>query len=69
MMRIAATLADFLSRFTGKEPPITPEIAKGFSRRITVSSEKAQRELGFRVVPLSTMVRDCYDWLVAEGRI
>jgi len=28
-----------------------------------------QRELGYRVVPLKDMVKDCYDWMVAEGRI
>jgi dihydroflavonol-4-reductase len=38
-------------------------------RRVTVHSLKAQRELGYRVVPLKDMVKDCYDWMLAEGRI
>jgi hypothetical protein len=25
--------------------------------------------LGYRIVPLKDMVKDCYDWMVAEGRI
>jgi nucleoside-diphosphate-sugar epimerase len=35
----------------------------------TINPAKAQRDLGFKVVPLEVMVRDCYDWMVAEGRI
>jgi dihydroflavonol-4-reductase len=69
LLRMVAKLGEFLSNFTGKPPPITPEIAAAFGRRISISSAKAQRELGYRVIPLNVMVKDCYDWLVAEGRI
>jgi dihydroflavonol-4-reductase len=69
LLRVVAALGDLASRFTGKEPPITPEMAGLMSRRVSTSSAKAQRELGFRVVPLKEMVKDCYDWMVAEGRI
>src|SRR5580704_7851290 len=68
-LRLAAALGDFASRFTGKQPPITPEMASLMSRKVSTSSEKAHRELGYRVVPLKDMVKDCYDWMVAEGRI
>jgi hypothetical protein len=34
---------------------------------VTCPSRKAQQELGFRLVPLHTMLQDCYDWLIAEG--
>jgi dihydroflavonol-4-reductase len=69
LLRIVAVLGDVASRFTGKEPPITPEMASLMSRKVSTSSAKAQRELGYRVVPLREMVKDCYDWMVAEGRI
>ena len=69
LLRVAAKFGDFLSNFTGKPPPITPEMAEAFGRRITTSSAKAQRELGYRIVALNVMVRDCCDWLRAEGRI
>jgi nucleoside-diphosphate-sugar epimerase len=69
LLRMVAKFGDLISHFTGKPPPITPEMATAFGRRITTSSAKAQRELGYRVVALNIMVRDCYDWLVAEGRI
>jgi nucleoside-diphosphate-sugar epimerase len=69
LLRVVAVLGDLASRFTGKEPPITPEVAGLMSRRVSVTSAKAQRELGYRVVPLKEMVKDCYDWMLAEGRI
>jgi dihydroflavonol-4-reductase len=69
LLRVVASLGDIASRFTGKEPPITPEVASMMSRRVTVTSAKAKRELCYRVVPLKDMVKDCYDWMVAEGRI
>jgi nucleoside-diphosphate-sugar epimerase len=69
MLRIVATLGDLTSRFTGKQPPITPEMAATISKSVSTSSAKAQRELGYRVLPLKQMVKDCYDWMAAEGRI
>jgi dihydroflavonol-4-reductase len=69
LLRVVAVVGDLASRFTGKEPPITPEMASLMSRKVSTSSEKAHRELGYRVVPLKDMVKDCYDWMVAEGRI
>jgi dihydroflavonol-4-reductase len=69
LLRMAARFGDFLSHFTGQPPAITPEMAAAFGRRIATSSAKAQRELGYRVVALNVMVRDCYEWLLAEGRI
>jgi nucleoside-diphosphate-sugar epimerase len=69
VVRIAAGVGDFVSRFTGKPPSITPEMASAFGRRISTSSAKAQRELGYRIVALNVMVKDCYQWLLAERRI
>ena len=69
LLRMVAAVGDLASRFTGKEPPITPEVAGMMSRRVTVTSAKAKRELCYRVVPLKDMVKDCFDWMVAEGRI
>src|SRR6202042_1797361 len=69
LLRVVAVVGDLASRFTGKQPPITPEMASLMSRRVSTSSAKAQRELGYRIVRLKQMVKDCYDWMVAEGRI
>ena len=68
-LRIVATLGDLASRFTGKQPPITPEMVQTISKSVSTSSAKAQRDLGYRIVPLKDMVKDCYDWMVAEGRL
>lgn len=69
LLKAIAQLGDFMSNFTGKEPSITPEMADGLGGVTTTTSAKAQRELGYQVVPLQVMVKDCYDWMVAEGRI
>ena len=69
VIKVVAAIQDFISNFTGKEPDLTPEMAKGFSGNVTITAAKAQRELGFKIVPLEEMVKDCYDWMVAEGRI
>ena len=52
-----------------RPPPLTPEMADAFGRTITASSAKAQRELRYRVIALNVMVKDCYEWMMAEGRI
>jgi dihydroflavonol-4-reductase len=69
VLRMAATVGDLASRLTGKPPPITPEMVKTISKSVSTGSAKASRELGYRIVLLKDMVKDCYDWMVAEGRI
>ena len=50
-----------------KEPLVTAESAAFLSASLLCRSDKAIRELGYRVVPLRTMLDDCYQWMVAEG--
>src|ERR1700722_13870863 len=69
MLRLAAGAGGLASRFTGEQPPITPEMVETISKSVSTKSAKAQRELGYRIVPLKDMVKDCYDWMVSEGRI
>lgn len=69
LIRVVAAIGDMASRLTGREPSVTPEVAALMGRVSIVSSAKAQHDLGYRIVALQTMVRDCYDWMVAEGRI
>tara|TARA_R110000868_G_scaffold8744_2_gene44711 strand:+ start:1328 stop:2308 length:981 start_codon:yes stop_codon:yes gene_type:complete len=69
VMRIAAMVGGLASSITGKEPSITSEMVEAFSHPMTTQSAKAQRDLGYKIVPLKVMVKDCYDWMVAEGRI
>lgn len=69
LIRVTAAIGDLASRLTGKEPSVTPEVAALMGRVSIVSSAKAQHDLGYRIVALQTMVRDCYEWMAAEGRI
>ena len=69
LLRLIAVVGDVASRFTGKAPPITPEMASAMSRKVSTDSAKARRELGYKIIPLKDMVKDCYDWMAAEGRI
>jgi nucleoside-diphosphate-sugar epimerase len=69
LVKAVAAVGDFISGMTGREPAVTPEMADAFAREITVTAAKAKRDLGFKMVPLKTMVKDCYDWMVAENRL
>lgn len=67
-IRAAAALQDVRSRFSGREPAITPEKAAMLTRRVVGCSDKAVRELGYRTEhSLEDMLRESRDWLVAEG--
>lgn len=61
-----AQLSDWASRITGKEPDITPEMARVLAATFEVRSSKAERELGFRPVPFRQMVEDTFEWMRAE---
>jgi nucleoside-diphosphate-sugar epimerase len=69
LLRIVARFNDLASSITGKEPSFTPEMADGLGGTFTVTSAKAIRDLGYKTVSLDDMVKDCYDWMKAEGRI
>jgi len=36
------------------------------TRNVVYSSDKAKKELGYRIPPVRESVRDCYKWLVQE---
>lgn len=61
-----ASLRDGVSRITGREPEITPDMARVLASSFEVRSSKAERELGFRSVPFRQMVEDTFEWMRAE---
>lgn len=67
LLTAGARLASGLAVFTGKEPDITPEAAAIVTHNIRCDSSKAERELGYRSVPLEDMVRETIDWMEGEG--
>ena len=68
VMKLYARAAVMMAAITGKEPDVTPEIAAIASQTgVTYRSDKAIRELGYQIQPMTVAVRDNYEWLVKEG--
>lgn len=67
MLKLIARVSAAVATVTGKEPEITPELAKLMCGSLRVETDKAERELGYSQVPMREAVQDSYDWLVAEG--
>jgi dihydroflavonol-4-reductase len=54
-------------RLLGREPRATVEAVRMGKKMMFVSSAKAERELGFRVVPVYAALRSAIDWFRANG--
>lgn len=68
---VAMTFAFFdemiTGRILGREPRATVEAVRMGRKKMFASSAKAQRELGFRVVPVYEALRAAIDWFRAHG--
>lgn len=60
-------LCELASRFSKKPPNLNPGQARYMSVFPKYDSSKAERELGFKSVPLKKMVEDARDWYVENG--
>lgn len=67
ILKTAAYFHQAKSFFTKKEPELTPETARMMTRDVAFSSEKAKRELNYRIPPVRESLQDCYDWLKSEN--
>jgi nucleoside-diphosphate-sugar epimerase len=67
LSKLAGHLSLWGSSLTGREPDLTPEKATLLSNELVCSSHKAEQELGYRPVPLETMLADCHHWLLEQG--
>jgi dihydroflavonol-4-reductase len=54
-------------RLLGKEPRATVEAVRMGKKYMFASSAKAERELGFRVLPVYSALRAAIEWFVANG--
>ena len=54
-------------KLRGKEPRATVEAVRMGKKMMFASSTKAERELGFRVVPVYSALRSSIDWFIANG--
>ena len=68
---VAMTFAFFdewiTGRLRGKEPRATVEAVRMGQKKMFASSAKAERELGFRVVPVYQALRAAIEWFRANG--
>lgn len=54
-------------RLRGKEPRATVEAVRMGKKKMFASSAKAERELGFRILPVYSALRAAIDWFRAHG--
>jgi dihydroflavonol-4-reductase len=54
-------------KLRGKEPRATVEAVRMGKKMMFASSAKAERELGFQVLPVYPALRAAIDWFVAHG--
>jgi dihydroflavonol-4-reductase len=54
-------------KLRGKEPRATVEAVRMGKKKMFASSAKAERELGFRIVPVYPALRSAIDWFRAHG--
>ncbi|MBV8630149.1 MAG: NAD-dependent epimerase/dehydratase family protein, partial [Silvibacterium sp.] len=68
---VAMTFAFFdetiTGRILGREPRATVEAVRMGKKKMFASSAKAQRELGFRIVPVYNALRAAIDWFRTNG--
>ncbi len=68
---VAMAFAFFDENFTGrllrKEPRATVEAVRMGRKKMFASSAKAERELGFRVLPVYSALRAAIEWFRAHG--
>ena len=62
-----AGMLDLASRFTGREPSVTPAAVAIVSANETCDATRAREELGYREIPVRTMFEDCWNWMKESG--
>jgi dihydroflavonol-4-reductase len=66
-MAFAAFDETWTGKLRGKEPRATMEAVRMGRKMMFASSAKAERELGFRVLPVYPAMRAAVDWFLANG--
>jgi len=67
--KVLGYLSLWFSYLTNKRPDISPEIAILLVSNLTCSSEKAMKELNYRLVPLEKSMMECIGWMKTEKMI
>ncbi len=63
LMKAIAGMLTFFSRVLGVSVPITGDFVEKYLRDWIITSEKAERELGYKITSLSRGVALTIDWL------
>jgi dihydroflavonol-4-reductase len=58
---------NFTGKLRGKEPRATVEAVRMGKKMMFASSAKAERDLGFKVMPVYPALRAAIDWFIAHG--
>ncbi len=58
---------NFTGKLLGKEPRATVEAVCMGKKMMFASSAKAERELGFKLLPVYTALRSAIEWFIAHG--
>jgi len=58
---------NFTGKLRGKEPRATVEAVRMGRKTMFASSAKAERELGFQILPVDAALRSAVDWFLAHG--
>lgn len=69
VLKLAAQAQDGWSRFTRREPDVTPESVAFACQQMRCDISKAHSELGLTVTPLDTLLADTIDWLRGAGLV
>ncbi len=69
ILRGVAQIDETLSRVLRRRPTVTRETVELLGSHLYCKSTRAQKELGYRPVPLEKMLADCYRWLKTEGLV
>jgi dihydroflavonol-4-reductase len=59
----------FTGTIRGKEPRATIDAVKMGRKKMFASSAKAERELGYKVLPVDNALRRAVDWFQANGYV
>ena len=63
VMLFIARLQLIMARLFGRKPMITPPFVRKYNKQWIVSSQKAEEELGYTIMPLREGVSKTLDWL------
>jgi nucleoside-diphosphate-sugar epimerase len=67
LLKLMARIETTLATFTGKPPEMTPEMAALMCAHTRCATDKAERVLGYKRIPVRTCVEDSIAWLRSEN--